>query len=86
MPSRRLAPLLLLASACLDEDPYPSALTDQSGAVFAWECSEDRCSVTRREDSPTLAAERAVLGAPVIASDHAPPRGLLAARSRLRHR
>ncbi|MBZ5714562.1 hypothetical protein [Nannocystis pusilla] len=47
--------LVVLAPACAGEDQplNPSTITDQSGAVFGWECDDDlRCRVTRLDESP----------------------------------
>ena len=59
---RRLAVLPLLAAACIiGEDPVeelnPKRLTDQSGAVFAWDCTQyTGCEVRRISGSAPLPA------------------------------
>jgi hypothetical protein len=49
--------LTLVLAACGDEGApvQPSVLTDQSGAVFGWECDDDmRCRVSLLDESPPL--------------------------------
>ncbi|MDC0717209.1 hypothetical protein [Nannocystis bainbridge] len=59
---RRLAVLPLLAAACIiGEDPVeelnPKRLTDQSGAVFGWDCTQyTGCEVRRISGSAPLPA------------------------------
>lgn len=49
---------LALLAACGEEDGapvQPATLTDQSGAVFGWECDDDmQCRLSLLEDSPPL--------------------------------
>lgn len=55
MQTRRLATLLLAIAACGDEGSgNPDQLTDQSGAVFGWDCDETRCRLSRIGDQPPL--------------------------------
>lgn len=57
---RRLAALSLLTVACIvgedtTDELNPDRLTDQSGAVFAWDCSDySGCELRRIDGSPPL--------------------------------
>lgn len=46
--------LTLLSFGCQDSlaDTNPTTLRDQSGAVFDWNCAEDRCRPEPQEDAP----------------------------------
>lgn len=55
MLHRRAAALLVLTVAACGDDPSPAnptELTDQSGAVFGWDCDDERCALTRLDESP----------------------------------
>ncbi|MDC0717208.1 hypothetical protein [Nannocystis bainbridge] len=59
-PAAVLSLTLLAACGGDDDEPFvqPEVLTDQSGAVFGWECDEAmKCRLSRLEDSPPAPVE-----------------------------